>query len=46
MCDLRLPLQPILSENLRRDLEIIASLQQSRADDDFVAQDGLVVVEV
>lgn len=46
MRHLRLPLQPILSEDLRRDLEILAPLQQCRANNDLVAQDGLVVVEV
>lgn len=43
---LRLPAQPILPEDLRRDLEVVASLQQARADDDLVAQDGLVVINV
>jgi len=46
MRNLRLPAQPILPENLRRHLEMVASFQQAGADDDLVAQDGLVVVEV
>lgn len=46
MPDLRLPLQPILPEDLRRDLETLATLQQARTHDDLVAQHGLVVVSV
>lgn len=46
MPDLRLPVQPILTEDLRRDLEALATLQQAGAHDDLVAQHGLVVVSV
>ena len=46
MRDLGLPLQPILAEDLGRDLEILAALEQAGTDDDLVAQDGLVVVDV
>lgn len=46
MRELRLPAQAILAEDLGRDGELGAALQQGGADDDLVAQDGLVVVEV
>lgn len=43
---LRLPGQTILAEDLRRDLEVLGALQQAGADNDLVAQDGLMVVHV
>lgn len=46
MRELRLPAQPILAEDLGRDGELAAALEQARADDDFGPQDGLVVVDV
>ncbi len=44
--NLRLPRQPILSVNLRRDRERLAALEEARADDDLGSQDRLVVVDV
>ena len=46
MRDLLLPWRPILSENLRGGLQILAARKQRGADDDFRAEDGLVVVDV
>ena len=46
MRELRLPSQPILSEDLGRDGELGAALEEARADDDLGAQDRLVVVDV
>lgn len=44
--NLWLPVQLVLAENLRRNRELLAPLQKSGADNDLVAQDGLVVVDV
>ena len=46
MRQLRLPARAVLPKDLSRDGEFLASLQQPRADDDLVAQDSLVVVDV
>lgn len=46
MRHLGLPGEAILAEDLSRDLEVLGALQQAGADDDLVAQDGLVVVDV
>ena len=46
MRHLRLPGETVLAEDLGRDLEILGALQQAGADDDLVAEDGLVVVHV
>ena len=46
MPDLRLPVQPILTEDLGRDLEALAALQQAGTHDDLITQRGLVVVGV
>lgn len=39
-------MQPILAENLGRDGELLAALEQARADDDLGSQHRLVVVDV
>lgn len=41
-----MPLQPILAKDLRMHAKVLAALEQTGADDDFVAEDGLVVVDV
>lgn len=46
LCKLGLPSQPILAEDLRIHLELLPALQQGRPDDNFVAHDGLMVVNV
>ena len=46
MRQLRLPARAVLPEDLSRDGEFLAPIQQGRADDDLVAQNGLVVVDV
>ncbi|MCJ1479950.1 hypothetical protein MMC06_000104 [Schaereria dolodes] len=44
--NLRLPGQLILSENLRVNAELLAALEKDGADDIFVAENGLVVIDV
>ena len=46
MRHLFLPRRPILAENFRRRLQVFPALEQRGADDDFGAEDGLVVVDV
>ena len=46
MRNLLLPPQPILAENLGRDIEDFAALEQTGAYDNFGAEHGLVVVDV
>ena len=44
--DLGLPLQAVLAEDLSLDGELAATVEQTGADDDLVAENGLVVVQV
>lgn len=44
--NLRLPPQPILPKDLRRHFEPLAAVQQRRPNDNLVAHDGLMVVNM
>lgn len=46
MGNLILPRPTILSIDLSRDLEVLAALQEARANDNLIAQHGLLVVDV
>ena len=46
MSHLGLPGQTILAKDLGRDGELLVAFQQGGADDDLIAEDGLVVVDV
>ena len=44
--NLRLPAQPVLPKDFRRNGEFLRALQQTGSYDDLIAEDGLVVVNV
>ena len=44
--NLRLPAQPVLPKDFRRNGEFLRALQQTGSYDDLIAEDGLVVVYV
>lgn len=46
MRELRLPLGPILTKDLRRDRKFLTAGQQTGPDDNFRPENGLVVVDV